>query len=83
MSDFTLRNIEDVKIGEHVLTLAGNKEVLNCWNETNLIDPNPECYRITFDDGSVVECSETHRFMTEEGWKEVNQLFEGDFVKTF
>ena len=83
MADKTLRNIEDVKIGEQVLTLNGNKEVLNRWNETNLDEPEPECFRITFDDGSVIECSENHKFMSTLNWVEANQLKEGDYVKIF
>lgn len=83
MADKTIRNIEDVKVGEHVLTLGGNKEVINCWDETNLDDPKPECYRLIFDDGSIVECSENHRFRINSDWIEVNRLREGDFVETF
>lgn len=83
MADKTLRNIEDVKLGDQVLTLNGNKKVLNCWNETNLDEPEPECYRITFDDGSIVECSNNHRFMIGNDWIEANLLKEYDFVETF
>ena len=71
MADKTLQNIEDIRVGDKVLTLAGEKEVLTCWDETNLIEPEPECYRLTFDDDTVVECSGNHRFMVSNEWIEV------------
>jgi RecA/RadA recombinase len=83
MGDMTLRNIEDVMVGEYVLTLNGSKEVLSCWDETNLDDPEPECYRLTFDDGSIVECSDNHRFMVDGNWVEAKDVKVGDYFDVF
>lgn len=83
MADKTLRNIEDISVGDKVLTLDGGKEVLTCWNETNLIEPEPECYRLTFDDETVVECSGNHRFMVRNEWVEAEKLKEGEWLDEF
>lgn len=83
MGDMTLKSIEDIMVGESVLTLKGNRTVLSYWNETNLDDPEPECYRMTFDDGSIVECSGNHRFMIDGNWVEAKDAKEGDYLDVF
>lgn len=83
MDDGSYKNIEDIKIGDCVSTLAGKKKVLTCWDKTNLIDPEPDCLKLTFDDGFSVECSNTHRFLIfDDLWVEAKDLMINDSFKT-
>ena len=56
MGDGSLKNIEDVEIGDIVKTLLGEKEILQTW------EFNKPTITVEFEDGSVIECSEDHRF---------------------
>jgi hypothetical protein len=56
MGDGTLKNIEDIVEGDYVLTLMGTKEIENTWTF------DKKTYKIEFENGSVIECSEDHRF---------------------
>ena len=63
MFDKTLKVIEDVFPGDLVSTLDGPKIVTHSWNPDTLEDGEPECYKITFEDGYEVTCSEGHPFL--------------------
>ena len=63
MFDKTLRSIEDVFPGDLVDTLDGPKIVTHSWNPDTLENGEPECYKITFEDGYEVTCSEEHPFL--------------------
>jgi len=56
MANNTLKNIEDIVEGDIVSTLMGNKEIENIWTFEK------KTYRVEFEDGSIIECSEDHRF---------------------
>lgn len=83
MSDGSFKKIEDVKSGDFVKTLIGNRKVLKVW------DFEKESYEVEFKDGSKVICSEDHRFYIgdhcddwaiEEGWVSVKNLKEGEYI---
>ena len=81
MADGSTRVIEEVKEGEYVKTLEGNKEVTASWNPETLEEGTPECYEIEFEDGYIVTCSASHKFMIEGKWVEAKDLSEGNDVK--
>jgi intein/homing endonuclease len=58
MFDNTLKNIEDIVEGDSVLTLNGGMEIENIWTFEK------KTYRIEFEDNTIIECSEDHRFFT-------------------
>jgi RecA/RadA recombinase len=58
MFDNTLKNIEDIVEGDSVLTLNGGMEIENTWTFEK------KTYRIEFEDNTIIECSEDHRFFT-------------------
>jgi RecA/RadA recombinase len=86
MSDGLYKNIEDIRVGDEVMTLCGNKEILKTWEfEKNT-------YTIEFEDGSVITCSEDHRFYVggetddvndDSNWVYARDLINGDIVKQF
>lgn len=79
MADGRLLNIEDINTGNIVLTSDGPKEVTHTWNPETLLDGNPECYEVEFEDGSKIVCSENHRFKNANGyWAYVESLSPGD-----
>lgn len=39
-----------------------------------------ECVRLTFDDGSTLECSHDHKILTTNGWKRASDLTETDEI---
>lgn len=86
MSDGSYKNIEDIKEGDMVMTLHGDKEILKTW------EFEKPTYTIEFEDGSSLTCSEDHRFYIGDEFDDVNDdknwvyardLVEGDTVKQF
>ncbi len=63
MADGTLKEIQNIKIGEMVLTTTGPRAVTATWNPDTLNNGTPECFRLTFDDGFSVVCSDNHPFL--------------------
>lgn len=71
MSDNSLKNIQDVVIGDMVKTLEGNKEVSNTF-----IFDNKELYELELEDGKVIKCSSNHKFLMFNGeWVTAEQIF--------
>lgn len=79
MADNSLKSIEDVKEGDIVKTLLGDKEIENTWTF------NKKTYQIEFEDGSIIECSEDHRFfiggVNDDPLDNKNWIFAKDLVK--
>lgn len=84
MADGSLRNIQDVLVGEEVLTLSGSKRVSATWNPQTLVEGTPECYEMVFEDGYIVKCSDKHPFLVEDGegvrWVAARDLTPNDNV---
>lgn len=59
----TYKNVEDFEVGDSVQTLQGPKEVTEVWNPDTLIDGEPQCYEVFFEDGTSVVCSDKHKFL--------------------
>lgn len=78
MADATLKNIEDICVGDMVKTLEGNHAVTATWNPKTLANGTPTCYHVTFEDGSTVVCSDIHRFHKNGEWEFVTSLNIGD-----
>jgi len=80
MADGTLKNIEDVVKGDVVKTLEGHHFVTATWTPETLVEGEPECYEVEFEDGSKCICSEEHMFMSNREWVEITNLSIGDKV---
>jgi len=71
MADGTLKEIQDIDIGDEVLTLLGKNEVTNTFQFSN-----KELYEIELESGMTIRCSDSHRFLTDAGkWITTEQLF--------
>ena len=77
MADGSLKEIQDVKIGDLVRTKDGVEQVINVWDPETLEEGTPECYEIEFEDGSKVVCSDKHKFMVDGQWIEAKNLQTG------
>lgn len=84
MSDGSLKNIEDISIGDKVKTIVGDKEILNTW------EFEKETLTIEFEDGSELTCSKNHRFfigdneddiLDDSKWISASELVEGCEIK--
>lgn len=74
MSDGTLKNIQDIFVGDYVKTLMGNKEVSDVWNPETLEVGEPDCYEIEFEDGYRLICSDNHKFLVDGLWVSAKNL---------
>lgn len=80
MEDNSTKNIEDIKKGEKVMTLEGPKEILDTWTFDKPV------IEVEFEDGSVITCSEEHRFfiggdyMNDANWIYAKDLVEGSEI---
>lgn len=82
MADGTMKAIEEIEIAEQVMTMVGPRSVTATWTPETLEEGEPECYEITFEDGTSVVCSDEHMFLVNGEWKEAMNLDVGDDVKT-
>jgi hypothetical protein len=76
-----LKPIEDIKRGDIVHTLDGEKMVTDAWTPETLEFGEPECYEVSFEDGTSVTCSGQHPFLTDSGWIDAEDLSIGIEVK--
>jgi hypothetical protein len=74
MADGTNRAIDQVMIGDLVMTRDGPREVEHVWDPDTLEDGNPDCVEVTFEDGTTVVCSESHPFLVNGSWVEAKDL---------
>jgi intein/homing endonuclease len=75
-TEFGLKNIEDIEVGDLVNSKYGYQEVSHIWNPETLLDGNPECYEIEFEDGTIVKCSAEHKFIVDGNWVMAKDLKE-------
>lgn len=80
MSDNTYKNIEDIKIGDEVLTLEGPEKVNNTVN----YNVNKLC-KLEFEDGFTIHCTLNHKFMVKDKdgsliYKFADELTENDDI---
>ena len=83
MSNGEFKEIKDINEGDFVETLDGKKKILKTWKL------NKPSYRIKFEDGSELVCSEDHRFyignenddcLDDNNWIYAKDLKENDEV---
>jgi len=64
-------NIEDVRVGDEVLTLEGPRKVTNTF-----VFDDKDVYEIGFEDGTTVRCSADHKFLSDGSWVSVKEMIE-------
>lgn len=80
MEDNSLKSIEDIKKGDKVMTIEGPKEILDTW------EFNKPVIEVEFEDGTILKCSEDHRFFTggdylnDSNWIKAKDLVGGEEV---
>lgn len=74
MADDTLKNIEDIVVGDIVKTLDGPKEVTHTWVPEDTSTNIDDCYEIEFEDGLKIICSNKHKFLVNGEWIEAEDL---------
>lgn len=78
LADGSLKKIEDVSIGDSVISHDGtNNSVINCL--TYAVDE--ELIELEFEDGRIIKCTKEHEFFTKNrGWVSAIDLTEEDDV---
>jgi len=71
MADGSYKKIQDIIIGDFVQTLENQQEV----KETHKYE-NKELYEIEFEDGTIIKCSENHRFLIGDDYDDENSWVE-------
>lgn len=72
-----LKPIEDIAVGEKVITAYGENDVSHIWNPDTLEEGEPECYEVEFEDGTSVTCSYKHKFLINGEWISAEHLAVG------
>ena len=80
MSDGTIKEIQDIQVGEFVKTAVGDHEVTHIWNPTTLEIGEPECYEIEFEDGTTYTISDNDHLFVDGKLVKVKDLQVGDLV---
>lgn len=81
MGNGEIKQLNEIKIGDTVMTVYGGKEVLNTfkYDKTRTV-------KLFFEDNIEIECSPLHKFLVDEdpnketSWKTADELNEGDFI---
>ena len=86
MSDGKYKEIENILDGDQVKTLLGDKEVTHTWTF------DKPTFQIEFEDGSILTCSEDHRFfiggfsndpLDDNNWVYAKDLNENEYVSKY
>lgn len=80
MADGTIKEIQDIQVGEYVKTAVGDHEVTHIWNPTTLEIGEPECYEIEFEDGTTYTISDNDHLFVDGKLVKVKDLQVGDLV---
>jgi hypothetical protein len=83
MADGTLKEIQNIIVGDTVKTKDGPKEVINTWDKNTLENPFPECYEVTFEDGNTYTMSADHKLMVNGQWVKTKDFKVGMDIDTF
>ena len=70
MSDSSIKNIEDIEIGDSVLTPNGEKKVLGLHE----FDPSQKLIKFKFKNGEELVCTEDHEIWYKGKWVEAKDL---------
>jgi hypothetical protein len=78
LADGTMRNIEDVEIGNMVTTMFGEQPITRLWQYEK------PTFRLELSDGQIVECTPEHQFLVcssaGQKWKSASLIVEGDEI---
>lgn len=78
-ADGTIKNIEDVKIGDIVIDHENNPQKVLA---TLQYDISEEIIELNFDNGSTIKCTKDHEFFTNNrGWIKAVDLNENDDIR--
>lgn len=74
-----LKKIKDIVVGDRVFTLGGSQLVTHCFSPKDLDVKGKVFLKLTFDDGSVINCTDNHLFFMKGGeWKRAGDFNIGD-----
>jgi intein/homing endonuclease len=77
MSDNTIKNIQDIEIGDCVKTLSNSSDVIQKFHYKE-----KDCYELEFEDGLIIKATKEHKFLIDDGtkkiWKCVEDITEDD-----
>lgn len=77
LADGSNKAINEISVGEFVITRDGPRKVTHTWDPETLEDGQPDCYELSFEDGHKVVCSDTHPFLVKGEWVEAKDLEAG------
>ena len=81
MEDGFYKPIKEIKVGDIVQTKNGTG-IVSCVFSPEQLGKKP-CYEIEFDDGSIVKCSEDHKFLVNGKWVSAKELSLNDDCEVF
>lgn len=79
MADKTIKNIQDIKVGDYVLDHNNKKQMVLGLPR---YDIEEEIVELTLENGRIISCTQDHKFFTENrGWVEAKNLTENDEIR--
>ena len=69
--------IQDVRCGDTIYTINGEQKVNKVW-----CNGNKNIFKVTLNNNKTLRCTDNHRLLTSNGWKEVKNLSRDDVVAT-
>jgi len=74
LSDGSNKPIDQIEVGDIVITRDGARDVTHTWDPNTLLEGEPDCYELEFEDGHKVVCSDTHPFSVHGQWVQAQDL---------